>query len=378
MTFTRRDLGRMAALAIPGAAVLPRLAMAAPNSKYAGVQIGMITYSFRDTRIPRAEIVPDMAKLGISEVELMSGDCEALAGAPVAPAGPGRGGGGGGGRGRGQQGEVALAPNGCPVNTRSGRHSLEEAGQAPARGGGGGGGRAARGPATPEQEAYQAQMKEYQGKFKDWKLATTPDTWKGVRKQFNEAGIDVQILCYNMGMSAADEDIDYAFHMAQGLGVRAISCSSTVTFAKRVAPYAEKYKMIWSGHGHDDIFDPEQFAKPETFEFISGLNKYMGINLDIGHFWAAGYDPIPFIEKHHEKITNLHIKDRDKPDKCGVSGNHPLGQGDTPIKEVLLLMKKNKYKFPANIEMEYQVPEDSDPVAEVGKCLNFCRSILLS
>ena len=199
-----------------------------------------------------------------------------------------------------------------------------------------------------------------------------------MRKQFNEAGIDVQILCYNMAMSIADDEIDYAFHMAQGLGVRAISCSSTVSFAKRVAPYAEKYKTIWSGHGHADIYDPEQFARPETFELLTSLNKYMGINLDIGHFWAAGYDPVPFIEKHHEKITNLHIKDRDKPDKCGVSGNHPFGQGNTPIKDVLLLMKKNKYKFPANIELEYQIPEGSDPVAEVGKCLQFCKSILLS
>jgi sugar phosphate isomerase/epimerase len=360
MTLTRRDLARYA-LALPGLAALPRLATAAPNSKYAGVQIGLITYSFRQG-VPKAEIIPDTAKLGISEVELMSGDCEALAGAPQAPAGPGRG--PGGGRGRG---EATTAPNGCPSNTPSGQHSIAESGQAPARGGGGGG--RGRGPATPEQIEYQA-------KLKDWRLAATPDTWKGVRKQFNDAGIDVQILCYNMGMQTPDEEVDYAFHMAQGLGVRAISCSSTVSFAKRVAPYAERYKMTWSGHGHADIFDPEQFAKPETFEMLIAMNKYMGINLDIGHYWAAGYDPVAFIEKHHDRITNLHIKDRTKPDKCMVSANLAFGKGDTPIKEVLLLMKKNKYKFPANIELEYQIPEGSDPVAEVGKCLRFCRDIL--
>jgi sugar phosphate isomerase/epimerase len=356
MTFTRRDLGRIAVAAIP------QIAWAAPpNSKFGGVQVGMITYSFRQG-VPKPEIVPDMAKLGFSEVELMSGDCEALAGAPQMPAGPGRGP-GGGGRGRG---EPTAAPNGCMSDTPSGQHSIAESGQAPARGGGGGRG---RGPATPEQQ-------EFQTKLKEWRMAATPETWKGVRKQFNDAGIDVQILCYNMNVNIADDEIDYAFHMAQGLGVRAISCSSTVTFAKRVAPYAERYKMTWSGHGHADIFDPEQFAKPETFEMLIGLNKYIGINLDIGHFWAAGYDPVTFIEKHHDRITNLHIKDRTKPDKCMVSRNLPFGQGDTPIKEVLLLMKKNKYKFPANIEMEYQIPEGSDPVTEAGKCLQFCKAIL--
>jgi sugar phosphate isomerase/epimerase len=361
MQLTRRDLVRLAA----AAAASRGIGWSAPNSKFNGVQVGMITYSFRDQKIPRAEIVPDMAKLGLSEVELMSNDCEALAGAPQM-AGGGRGFGGGGGRGRGQQGEIPTAPNGCPANTPSGQHSMAESGQAPARGGGGGRG---RGPATPEMEAYQKSIKE-------WRLAAKPDTWKTVKKLFNDAGIDVQILCYNMSMNMGDEEIDYAFHMAQGLGVRAISSSSTVSFARRVAPFAEKYKMIWSGHGHADIYDPEQFAKPETFELITGLNKYIGINLDIGHFWAAGYDPVDFIEKHHDKITNLHIKDRDKPDKCGVSGNHPFGEGNTPIKEVLLLMKKNKYKFPANIELEYQIPEGSDPIMEVGKCLAYCRNIL--
>jgi len=356
MTFTRRDLGRIAI------AALPQLARAAPNSKFGGVQVGMITYSFRQG-VPKPEIIPDMAKLGLSEVELMSGDCEALAGAPAMPAFGG--GGGGRGRGRGEGQPVAMAPNGCAVNAPSGQHSMAESGQAPARGGGGRG----RGPMTPEQQ-------EAQSKLRDWRAAATPDTWKGVRKQFNDAGIDVQILCYNMNVNIADDEIDYAFHMAQGLGVRAISCSSTVTFARRVAPYAEKYKMIWSGHGHADIFDPEQFAKPETFDMLIGMNKYMGINLDIGHFWAAGFDPVPFIQKHHDRITNLHIKDRTKPDKCMVSANLPFGQGNTPIKEVLLLMKKNKYKFPANIELEYNIPEGSDPVTEVGKCLAYCKAIL--
>jgi sugar phosphate isomerase/epimerase len=365
MTFTRRDLGRFA-LALPGVAALPRLAMAAPNSKFGGVQIGLITYSFRQG-VPKAEIVPDTAKLGISEVELMSGDCEALAGMPQMEGG-GRGPGGGGGRGR-AAGEVAMAPDGCPVNTPAGQHSLAESGQAPARGGGGRG----RAPMTPEQQQAQA---DFQKRVKDWRMASTPETWKGVKKQFNDAGINIEILCYNMGMNTPDEEVDYAFHMAQGLGVKAMSCSSTVAFAKRVAPYAEKYKMIWSGHGHADIYDPEQFAKPETFEMLIGINKYMGINLDIGHYVAAGYDPVSFIEKHHDRITNLHLKDRNKPDKCGVSGNLAFGKGDTPIKEVLLLMKKNKYKFPANIELEYQIPDGSDPVAEVGKCLDFCKGIL--
>jgi sugar phosphate isomerase/epimerase len=328
MAYTRRDVGRLAFATLPAAAglTLPRFAFAAPNSKIKNVQIGAITYSFRQG-VPKAEIIPDMVKIGLSEVELMSGDAEALAGAPVpAPAA-------GGGRGRGA---------------------------------GGGRGRA---PLTPEQiAARDAQQKA----MKDWRAGANPAVWEGVRKKFSDAGINLAILCYNMNVNTADDEIEYAFAMAKALKVKAISCSTTVAVAKRVAPFADKHKIMWAGHGHDNTADPEQFAKPETFDLITSFSKYIGINLDIGHFTAANYDPIPFIQQHHARITNLHLKDRKKDHGPNV----PWGTGDTPIKEVLLLMSKEKYNFPANIEFEYSIPEGSDPVTEVSKCYQYVRSCL--
>jgi sugar phosphate isomerase/epimerase len=175
-----------------------------------------------------------------------------------------------------------------------------------------------------------------------------------------------------MNVNMADEEIEYAFAMAKAMKVKAISCSATVTFAKRVAPFADKHKIVWAGHGHDNTSDPEQFAKPETFEFIMSLSRYIGVNLDIGHFTAAGYDPIPFIQKHHARITNLHLKDRKKEHGPNV----PWGTGDTPIKEVLRLLSKDKYPIPANIELEYPIPAGSDPVAEVGKCYQYAKKCL--
>ena len=375
--------------AVPAAAglTIPKLGWAAQSSKIDGVQIGAITYSFRGgppRGVAAADMPAAMQKIGLSEVELMSGDCEIIAGIPSMPGrggggagfGGGRGGsgagrgGGGGGRGAGAAtGDVALAPNGCPANTPSGRDAIAKAGGAPAtagRGGGGGG----RGPATPTPEMEAAQKK-----IADWKMAANAATWKGVKKKFNDVGVDVQILCYNMNLNTKDDEIDYAFQMARDLGVRAISCSTTVAVAKRVAPFADKYKIMWAGHGHANIYDDEEFARPETFRKIMSYSKYIGVNLDIGHFTSAGYDPLTFIPEIHDRITNIHLKDSFKPDKCGVlkGPTQPWGLGETPIKEVLLLMKKNKYKFPANIELEYNIPADSDSVTETGKCYAFIK-----
>ena len=113
---------------------------------------------------------------------------------------------------------------------------------------------------------------------------------------------------------------------------------------------------------------------PETYEgAILSYGKYLGINFDIGHYVAGtNRSPIPIIEKYHDRILNLHIKDR----KVNNGPNMPFGQGDTPVALILQLMKREKWTFPADIELEYRVPEGSDAVTEVTKCVQFCKESL--
>ncbi len=375
--FTRRDFGKFALAGVPlASAVLLRpdrlFAAEKPNSKIDGVQIGVITYSFNG--MAASDIIPSMVTIGLSAAELMSNHAEALAGAPAAA-------GFGGGGGRGPAGPQTLGADGLlPRCENMQMVGIPEGAPPPEPGAteGGGGGRG-RGPLTPDQ---QAAMAAAQQKLKDWRAAATPATWQAVRKQFDDAGINLRILCYNMAANISNDDIDYAFRMARDLGVEAISSTSTIPVAKRVAYFADKYKIRWGGHGHDSIVDPIQFATPASFEYIMSFSPYIGINLDIGHFTAAGYDAVPFIQKNHARITNIHLKDRKKSsDFHAVTtniamDNFPWGQGDTPIKAVLQLMKKEKYPFPADIEYEYECRAAGTPVEEIAKCLSYAKSCL--
>src|SRR4051812_4059235 len=88
MQFTRRDFGKLALASVPASMAFG----AGINSKFGGVQIGAITYSFRS--MSNAEdIIKAYKEIGLGEAELMSDHCEALAGAPAMPQ-FGRGGGG--------------------------------------------------------------------------------------------------------------------------------------------------------------------------------------------------------------------------------------------------------------------------------------------
>ena len=203
-----------------------------------------------------------------------------------------------------------------------------------------------------------------------WRKQTTPNTFKAVRKKFEDAGISVSLLCFNLNGNVPDDLIEYSFQMAKGLGVNIMSSSSTLAIAKRVAPFADKHKIRWGGHGHDNVTDPNEFATPESFATIISYGKYMGVNLDIGHFTAANYDPIAFIRQNHARITNLHLKDRKK----NHGPNVPWGAGETPIKEVLLLLQKEKYDLLSDIEYEY--PGKDEVVTEMKRCLDFCKQAL--
>src|SRR5580704_9704562 len=206
--------------------------------------------------------------------------------------------------------------------------------------------------------------------LRKWRLTVPMDEIKAVRKKFDDAGISLFAFNLSFRDDFTDPEIDRGFQMAQALGVKVITASSTVSVMPRVAPFAEKYKITVGVHGHNNVKDPNEFATPESFAKAMALSKMIGVNLDIGHFTAANFDAVSYIEQHHDRITNLHLKDRKKNDGANV----PFGEGETPIKQVLLLLKQKKYNIPANIEYEYKGKDDA--AVEVKKCLDYCKQAL--
>ena len=210
--------------------------------------------------------------------------------------------------------------------------------------------------------------------LKKWRLDTPLSYFAGIRKKFDDAGILLYAFTYGFRKNFSDEEIEHGFIMAQAMGVKYITSSSNVSVAPRVDKYAQKYKIMVGFHGHDNTKDPDEFSTPETFaRAMKGASPYIGVNLDIGHFVAAGGDPVAYITEHHAKIVTLHIKDRKKDH----GPNMPLGEGDTPIVAVLQLLRDKGWKIPANIEYEYGKP-GMDTIAEVTKCFEYCKKALES
>jgi sugar phosphate isomerase/epimerase len=217
----------------------------------------------------------------------------------------------------------------------------------------------------PSPEALKARED-----LRKWRLETPLDHFHGIGEKFKKAGIEVYAYNYSPNRDYTDAEIDRGFEMTKALGAQIITASTNLETAKRIAPIAEKHRMIVAMHGHSNKTDPNEFCTPESFAAAMKMSKYFKVNLDIGHFTAADFDAIGYIREHHADITNLHLKDRKK----NQGDNMPWGQGETPIREALQLLKKERWPIRAYIEYEYR--GQSSSVEEVKKCLAFAKAAL--
>lgn len=277
-------------------------------SKKLGVNLGVITYSFRSMPGSAEDLLGYLSQLGLSSTELMGDPAEEFAGAPKRP------------------------------KIKNWRNRTDD-----------------------EKAAMETWSKE----LHNWRVGASMDKFKELKKKYNDEGVAIDIVKFNLSRMT-DEEIHYAFKAAKALGAKGITLERSDQAMKRLAPFADQHKNMIGYHNHAKVH-------AESWDKGLELSEYNGVNLDIGHYIAGTNEsPIPVIKKHHAKITNLHLKDRKKDN----GPNMPWGEGDTPIGEVLRLLRDEKYGFLAAIELEYPIPKGSDAVKEVKNCIDFCKDAL--
>jgi sugar phosphate isomerase/epimerase len=222
------------------------------------------------------------------------------------------------------------------------------------------------GPGRPTPE----QARQARESLRAWRIETPLDHFRTIARKFDSAGIRLYAFNYSPNGSFTDEEIDRGFEIAKALGAEIITASSTLETARRIAPLAAKHRMVVAMHNHSNTKDPNEFATPESFAAAMAMSDYFKVNLDIGHFTAANYDAVTYLRGNHASVTNLHLKDR----RRNQGDNTPWGMGDTPIREVLQLIQRERWPIRAYLEYEHRGLASA--VEEVKKCLAYVRSAL--
>ena len=295
-----------------------------PDSKIKGVQVGVITYSFRGMPGKPEQLLQYCVDAGISAIELMGDSIEDYAGKPA--------------------NTVKLPPR-VPGQQQK---------------------------LTDEQKA---QIAAYQKEVADWRASVSMDKFEEIRKLYNKAGITIYAFKPNaLNPNNTDAEIEYALKAAKALGAKSVTVElpTDAAHSKRLGELGAKHKVYIGYHAHLQATDT-------AWDAALAQSPYNSLNLDCGHYIAAGGSNtkeslLALIEAKHDRITSLHIKDRKSKEKGG--NNVVWGQGDTPVKEILDLLKEKKYKIPATIELEYDIPAGSDAVKETRKCFEFAKQAL--
>ena len=283
------------------------------GSVYTGIPIGVITYSYRSMPVGRYKTLEYVKASGLSEIELMSNDLELDAGAPM--------------------------------NKRSRK--------------------------TPKEEKAQVSA---------WRKTVDMKRFEAVRDKYEASGVKAHIVKFGgigSSMSQTDDDIEYCFKVAKAMGAGAITreipdpkkFAAWKPMARRLAKFAEKYDIAIAFHNHLQI-NATTYDGP----LLDWSPKFM-INLDIGHYTAANDDdPLAVVKKYHDRIYSMHLKDRTSA--ANGRKNLAFGKGDTPLKGLFDLMKREGYRFPCDIELEYRIPAGSNAVREVDVCRRYCKSAI--
>jgi sugar phosphate isomerase/epimerase len=353
--YSRREFGGIVLGGLPLALLLRGKGRVEPTVN--GVRLGAITYSFHD--LPNVvgqdhidAIIEDCKGCGVGLLELMSNHCE-----PVSEFQGRRGAGPAAGGTPNASPAGAASANG-PQATTVGT-AAQGGSTAPGVGGGG------RGRSPEAQKARET--------LREWRLSTPMSHFEDIKKKLNDAGIVVYAYTVNgMGADFTSDEIDVMFQQAKTLGAATISSSTTLDVAQKLVPFAEKNQFPVAFHNHEEVNDPNQFAKPDSFYKAMAMSKWFRINLDIGYITGSDFDAVEFIKQNHDRITHLHMKDRKKD----LGPSMPWGQGDTPIKPVLSLLKQSHYPIPALVELSYPVPPDSNCTKEVAKCMAYMKASL--
>ncbi len=317
------------------------------GSNFGGVEIGAITYSWRSMPGGIENIIKYCKETGITSIELMSNDLEEYLGAPENP----------------RMSMFRRPPAPQPAQEAAEGSEAQPDSVAQERP------RRARFQMTDEM---RAEIEQYNAELKEWRLALPMSKFEEVKKMFDDEGISIHIVKFSPARWS-DEEIDYAFEAAKAMGAKGVTDELSEEAVKKLAPFAEKHDMYAIFHNH------MQFAEPGfTYETFVDISPNVMFNFDAGHFFGStGRHPNEIIEKYHDRIFSVHIKDKTGPETDPANRNQVWGQGECPIEDILHLIQDNKWPIYCDIELEYEVKPWSDAVKETRTCVRYARQILI-
>ena len=99
-----------------------------------------------------------------------------------------------------------------------------------------------------------------------------------------------------------------AFEYGKAAGLRVLIVSPDPAMLPSIEQHVKQYDISVAIHNHGP--DDRRFPTPQSvYEKIQSLDRRIGLCIDIGHTVRAGVDLVAAVNKCHDRLLDMHIKD---------------------------------------------------------------------
>ncbi|MEO7960805.1 MAG: sugar phosphate isomerase/epimerase [Ginsengibacter sp.] len=198
-------------------------------------------------------------------------------------------------------------------------------------------------------------------------LESSPAEIKTIAEKVRAAGLNF----YGAGViyMKTKEEVDNTFAYAANAGLNMIIGVPNHELLPLVEEKVKSTNIVLAIHNHGP--GDKLYTSPnDVYDKIKGLDKRIGLCIDIGHVQRIGEDPVALLKKYHERLYDMHMKDVTSSTADG--GPVEIGRGVIDIPGVIRTLKQINYKGNMNFEFE---KDGDDPLPGMSESLGYIRGI---
>lgn len=200
-------------------------------------------------------------------------------------------------------------------------------------------------------------------------LSSSPEQRRQVRQQAEDLGLSITscgVIYLKDDEAQMHQAFDYVRDLGASIAVVGVSRELLPLLDKAIRDY--ELKVAIHNHGPNDKLFPSPL---QVFDAVKGLDRRIGLCMDIGHTFRMHEDLVADVKKTRDRLYSMHFKDLDSDDVDAK--DVPVGTGVLPI--IPLLRELLHSGYTGELHLEYEA-EPKDPLPGMAESLGFMRGVL--
>jgi inosose dehydratase len=199
-------------------------------------------------------------------------------------------------------------------------------------------------------------------------LESTSEETRAVLAKVEAAGLDL----YAGGViyMTTEAEVRRAFEYAKAAGMKLIIGVPNPEFLPLTETFAKRYDIGVAIHNHGPT-DKLYPTAASVYDKVKGLDRRMGLCLDIGHEERCGLVPAVSAERCFDRLLDVHIKDMNASTAAGTAVE--IGRGVIDIPKLMRTLVRLKYSGAVSLEYE---KDEKDPLPGAAESIGYVRGVL--